>query len=81
MSISKKTIIIFDNTYASLPEIFYQTINPSPVKDPKLIVFNKKLGKELGLNIKKDNNFYTEIFSGNTVPNGASPSRTLANSL
>ena len=73
MSISKKTIVNFDNTYASLPEIFYQTINPSPVKDPKLIVFNKKLGKELGLNIKKDNNFYTEIFSGNTVPNGASP--------
>ena len=62
MNNSNKTVINFENTYASLPEIFYQSISPSPVKDPKLIIFNKKLGKELGMDTDKDNDYYTEIF-------------------
>jgi len=73
MNNSNKTVINFENTYASLPDIFYQSISPSPVKDPKLIIFNRKLGKELGMDTNKDNDYYTEIFSGNTIPSGASP--------
>ena len=39
----KKNIVNFNNSYSSLPEIFYQRINPVPVKSPELIIFNKNL--------------------------------------
>ena len=39
----KQTTFNFENTYAKLPETFYQQINPSPVKNPKLIEINEEL--------------------------------------
>ena len=41
------------NSYAMLPDIFYQKISPEPVKNPKLIKFNKSLSKELNIDPKK----------------------------
>ena len=69
----KKNIVNFDNSYSSLPEIFYQRINPVPVKSPELIIFNKNLGKNLGMDIEQPEECYAQIFSGNIIPDGASP--------
>ena len=39
----------FDNTYRRLPEGFYSVLNPVPVPDPRLVLFNTRLARELGL--------------------------------
>jgi uncharacterized protein YdiU (UPF0061 family) len=64
----------FDNTYISLPGIFYTQIDPVPVKDPKLVVLNETLATSLGLNasiLREDTG--AAIFSGNQMPQGAVP--------
>jgi serine/tyrosine/threonine adenylyltransferase len=62
----------FDNTYSKLSNIFKEEIKPTPVHDPKLIILNDKLAKDLNLNFseieKKD---LSQIFSGNTLPEGS----------
>ena len=48
----------FDNTYAKLPEDFLVKQTPIPVKSPEIIILNKALSKDLGLdftNIKEKN--------------------------
>ena len=66
-------IVNFDNSYSCLPEDFFQRINPAPVKSPKLIIFNNSLGENLGFDVNQTNEYYAQIFSGNIIPNGASP--------
>ena len=66
-------IVNFDNSYSCLPEEFFQRINPAPVKSPKLIIFNNSLGENLGFDVNQTNEYYAQIFSGNIIPNGASP--------
>ena len=34
-----------ENSYADLPENFYTRINPTPVNEPQLIIFNQELAK------------------------------------
>lgn len=63
-----------DNSYARLPETFFSRQNPEPVQSPKLIFLSKKLAKELGLNYEVlKGQPGTEVFAGNTLPEGASP--------
>ena len=45
--------MLFDNSYDGLPQEFYERINPVPVQEPKLIIFNNKLGKILGIDKNK----------------------------
>ena len=62
----------FDNTYAKLPEDFLIKQAPIPVKSPELIILNKDLPKDLGLdfaNIKEEN--LSQLFSGNLLPTGS----------
>ncbi|MDA9654391.1 YdiU family protein [Candidatus Pelagibacter sp.] len=62
----------FDNTYAKLPEDFLVKQNPIPVKSPEIIILNKDLSKDLGLdftNIKEEN--LSQLFSGNLLPTGS----------
>jgi uncharacterized protein YdiU (UPF0061 family) len=64
----------FDNSYARLPERFFQRISPVPVKMPDLIYLNNSLSDKLGLNtdfLAGDTG--AAIFSGNSVPSGADP--------
>ena len=64
----------FDNSYAQLPEAFYARLNPVPVREPKLVVFNTALAQYLGLNPDALNsNEGAAIFSGNIIPEGAEP--------
>ena len=64
----------FDNSYARLPEAFYTRLNPVPVREPKLVVFNTSLAKFLGLNsdlLRADEG--ADVFAGNVIPEGAEP--------
>ena len=45
----------FDNTYAKLPDTFKENIDPIPVKEPDLVILNKKLAKNLDLDFSKTN--------------------------
>ena len=54
------------NSYIGLPEEFYQSIDPSPVKDPSLLVFNNELANSLNINL--GNEEILNYFSGNVVP-------------
>jgi len=60
------------NTYLSLPSIFYHKINPLPVSDPKLVVFNEQLAEEIGLSAAELKNS-PDIFSGNFIVPGSTP--------
>lgn len=64
----------FDNSYAQLPETFFERLNPAPVAAPRLIQLNHALARELGL----DPEFLAtpegvRIVSGNSVPEGGTP--------
>ena len=64
----------FDNTYARLPDAFHVRLNPVPVRDPQLVVFNAPLARHLGLDpdvLAGDEG--AAIFAGNTIPQGAEP--------
>lgn len=70
----KSPIIPFDNTYDRLPERFYERVNPTPVKSPKLIRLNFKLAQKLGIHtegVHSDN--WAAIFSGNQILAGSEP--------
>jgi uncharacterized protein YdiU (UPF0061 family) len=67
-------MIIFNNSYARLPERFYQRIPPRPVEKPTLIHFNSNLARENGLDIDYlTSQAGAEIFAGNRIPEGAEP--------
>ena len=72
-SVSKGRIA-FDNSYARLPERFYEHIAPTPVPAPHLIKLNEDLAKTLGL----DPEFLkgaegVSILAGNAVAEGSTP--------
>jgi len=61
-----------ENTYLTLPKLFFQKTLPEQVSDPKIAVWNESLAKELGFqNItKKEQEKY---FSGNEIFKNSSP--------
>jgi uncharacterized protein YdiU (UPF0061 family) len=62
----------FDNTYSKLPDTFKEDIKPTPVHDPKLVILNDKLSKDLNLDFSKiDRRELSKIFSGNSLPKGS----------
>lgn len=64
----------FDNSYARLPELFFKSIEPTPVRTPELVTFNKSLAKSLGLDVKKlQSKEGIEVLAGNQIPEGALP--------
>lgn len=63
-----------ENSYADLSENFYTRINPIPVNEPKLIIFNKKLAKSLSIDLPfDDNELLAQLLSGNNLPENLSP--------
>ena len=59
------------NSYIGLPEEFYQVVNPTPVKNPKTLIFNEDLADSLG--IKLGNEEVVNFFSGNDLPEDSVP--------
>ncbi len=64
--------IAFDNSYAQLPETFFQRQSPVAVRAPELVAWNAELAHELGLSELSPGD-KVDWFSGNTVPPGAEP--------
>jgi uncharacterized protein YdiU (UPF0061 family) len=66
--------IPFKNNYFDLGRGFYQAIEPIPVRNPQLIVFNHRLNEELGLaGTVLDSSDGAVVLAGNRVPEGAAP--------
>ncbi|MCO5160796.1 MAG: YdiU family protein [Mesorhizobium sp.] len=64
----------FDNSYARLPAGFHVAAEPARAARPCLVKFNRRLAEELGLDVGDiDDATLAEIFSGNTIPEGAEP--------
>jgi len=71
---NEKKFFQFDNSYLSLPDILYSRQQPTPVKAPRLLLFNKKLAEELGLFYQDERDEILALyFSGNQIPEGAMP--------
>ncbi|MEM9479459.1 MAG: YdiU family protein [Verrucomicrobiota bacterium] len=66
--------IPFDNTYARLPEHFYERIEPTHVPAPELILANRELAAELGIDPDwLESPEGVAVLAGNAVPEGAEP--------
>ena len=63
----------FDNTYARDLEGLYVRWKPARVPTPGLVWFNRALAEELGLDVDAVQAQGAGIFSGDVVPDGASP--------
>ena len=66
--------IPFDNSYARLPETFYQRVKPTTVDAPTLLRVNDGLARQLGI----DPGFLkspagVDILSGNVIAPGSEP--------
>ena len=63
-----------EHTYAELPPLFHVRVAPTPVRDPRLVVFNPGLAERLGLEAELlDGPAGAAIFAGNELPDGARP--------
>lgn len=66
--------IAFDNTYATLPERFFERVEPTPVAAPRLIALNDGLARTLGLDpafLKSPEGVAT--LAGNHIAEGSVP--------
>ncbi len=69
-----KTGLNLENSYASLPEIFFTRQSPSRVPSPKLAVLNYSLITSLGLNAQGlQSADGVDILAGNKTPEEAIP--------
>ncbi len=59
------------NSYIGLPEEFYQVVNPTPVKNPRTLIFNEDLADSLGIKLKDEE--VSNFFSGNGLPKDSVP--------
>jgi serine/tyrosine/threonine adenylyltransferase len=63
-----------EHTYSELPQLFYSDAASTPVRDPRLVVFNEPLAATLGLDAAALNSAEgASVFAGNTLPPGARP--------
>ena len=63
-----------DHSYAQLPALFHVKAAPTPVAAPRLVVLNRPLAGELGLDAAVlASEAGVEIFAGNQLPPGALP--------
>lgn len=63
----------FDNTYARLPGVFFERVNPTPAPSPKMVLFNQELARSLGLNAEELASRGQEYLSGRALFEGSEP--------
>ncbi|MBA2338901.1 MAG: YdiU family protein [Pyrinomonadaceae bacterium] len=74
----KLTELVFDNTYARLPEALYSRVKPTPISAPYLVSFNRTAAELIDLNESEAcRPEFVEYFSGNQLFPGADPIATL----
>ncbi len=63
-----------DGSYARLPAVFHSQTKPTPVRKPQMVLFNRVLALELGLDPDRlSGDEGASVFSGNRLPEGAQP--------
>jgi len=69
----------FSNSYAGLDEIFYERTRPTPVKAPRLFLWNSSLAEQLMIpnELKQDPVALAQAFSGNHIIPGSEPIATV----
>ena len=69
-----QTQLTFENTYGTLPSLFFTKTLPDNAPNPELVIFNDRLSLELGIDKKTFiANQGIDILSGNKIPSTASP--------
>ncbi len=65
----------FDNRYVQLPEVLFVRERPTPVRQPKLVIFNDGLSQSLGLGLPSGSGqeSLAQQLAGNELPPGADP--------
>ncbi|NDK09294.1 YdiU family protein [Candidatus Gracilibacteria bacterium] len=63
----------FKHSYQSLPAIFFAAQNPEQSDNPKCVLYNMELAKELGIQELLPAENAHKLLSGNIVPEGAEP--------
>jgi serine/tyrosine/threonine adenylyltransferase len=64
----------FQNTYARLPERFYARVQPTPVRDPRIVKVNRALAALLGADVEfLESPAGAQVLAGNVLPDGAEP--------
>lgn len=77
MTIHQPVQFPFDNSYARLPDRFYERLEPTPVKAPRLVKINEPLARELGLDPQSlSSSSGIDVLVGNHVPEGSDPIAT-----
>lgn len=70
--------MLFDNSYARLPERFYTRLHPTPVSAPTLVRVNTELASHLGFDpswLRSAEG--VAVIAGNRIPEGADPIATV----
>src|SRR3712207_5111955 len=63
-----------EHTYAQLPGLLHEAVEPTPVRAPRLVKLNVGLAESLGLDVAAlSGEAGAEIFAGNRLPPGAKP--------
>ena len=63
-----------EHTYAALPPLFHAPATPTPVREPRMVVFNRPLATGLGLDAEAlDGPEGAAILAGNAIPDGGRP--------
>ena len=65
-----------EHSYGQLPSLLHVAVGPTAVRAPRMVVWNRKLAEELGLDAGADAGrgaMLAEIFSGNVLPPRAAP--------
>ena len=64
----------FDNSYARLPARFFSSISPTKVRAPRVVMVNRALADELGLDPDElVSPMGAQVLTGNALPAGAEP--------
>lgn len=64
----------FDNSFTRLPGPLFARVEPTPVRAPSLVLLNRPLALELGLDPEAlSGEAGAAVFSGNALPDGAEP--------
>lgn len=64
----------FDNSYARLPDALFASAKPATVAAPRLVIMNRQLARELGLDFDQISPEATaRLLSGQELPHGAQP--------
>ena len=63
-----------ENSYAALPPVLHTALSPTPVSGPRLVVLNRPLARDLGLDPDAlAGPDAAELFAGNRIPRGSTP--------